>query len=150
MSKMSSILVLNTLIGINNDRIAGYQIALHATEEYDLKGLFENFIQTSRKCKKDLMDEINKMGATAMESSILNGKFFSVWMDIKSALNGKDRNTILTSCEIGDDCAVKTYTKVLDQNEKDVTLFQYTMINIQHTYLRIDHNKIKYICQNII
>lgn len=34
---MSSILVLNTLIGINNDRIAGYQMASNATEEFDLK-----------------------------------------------------------------------------------------------------------------
>ena len=150
MNKMSSILVLNTLIGINNDRIAGYQMALNATEEFDLKHLFENFIQTSRKCKRDLMEEINKMGASAMESSILNGKFFSVWMDIKSALNGKDRNNILTSCEIGDNAAVKTYTKILDQNEKDITLFQYTMINIQHTYIRADHNKIKDICQSFI
>lgn len=45
-------------------------------------------------------------------------EIFSVWMDIKSALNGKDRNNILTSCEIGDDAAVKTYTKILEQNEK--------------------------------
>lgn len=37
MNKMSSILVLNTLIGINNDRIAGYQMASNATEEFDLK-----------------------------------------------------------------------------------------------------------------
>jgi len=147
---MSSILVLNTLIGINNDRIAGYQIALEATEEYDLKRLFEDFIETSKKCKIDLMAEINKMGAAAIGSSILTGKFFNVWMDLKSALNGKDRNTILANCEIGDNAAVKTYTKILNQNEKDVTLFQYTMINIQHTYIRKDHDKIKNICQNVI
>jgi len=147
---MSSVLVLNTLIGINNDRIAGYQIALDATEEYDLKQLFAHFIQTSKKCKIDLMAEINKMGIAAMESSILNGKFFNVWMDLKLAFHGKDRNIILTTCEIGDNAAVKTYTKILDQNEHDVTLFQYTMINIQHTYIRMDHNKIKNICRNIL
>ena len=46
--------------------------------------------------------------------------------------------------------AKETYTKILEQNEKDITLYQYTMINIQHTYLRMDHNKIKNICQSFI
>ena len=150
MNKMSSLIVLNTLIGINNERIAGYQVASNATEEFDLKNLFEKFIQTSRKCKRELLGEINKMGVSAMEISILNGKFFSVWMDIKSALYGKNRYDILTSCEIGDGAAVKTYTKILDQNEKDLTLYQHTMINIQHTYLLVDYNKIKSICQSFI
>lgn len=150
MNKLSSIVVLNTLLGINNDRITGYQIASNATDEIELKEIFELFIQTSRKCKKDLLNEIYKMGELATDSHSLNGKYINVWTEIKSVLNQKNRKMILTNCELGDDAAVKSYSKILDHKQNDVTRSQYTMINIQHTYIRLDHYKIKGICQSSI
>lgn len=147
---MSSIIVLNTLLGINNDRITGYQIASNATDEHELKEIFGLFIQTSRKCKTDLLDEIHNMGAESLDSHTLNGKYINVWTEIKSILNQNNRNMILTNCEIGDDAAVKSYSKILAQKENDITKSQYTMINIQHTYIRMDHYKIKDICKSII
>jgi hypothetical protein len=59
-----SIAVLNTLIGVNNDRIEGYDTALRETEENDLKTLFSQLIQTSEENKTRLRNEVLSMGGT--------------------------------------------------------------------------------------
>ena len=58
MENDNAIDVLNSLIVINNDRIAGYQRAMDETEEGDLESLFSQFINTSQKCKEELVSEV--------------------------------------------------------------------------------------------
>ena len=72
-----------------------------------------------------------------------SGKFFRVWMDVKASLTGNDRKAILNSCEYGEDVAVETYNKALRNNLSDITAEQQAMLNIQHTAIKADHNKVK-------
>ena len=62
MENEKTIAVLNSLITINNDRIEGYETAAKETEEQDLKTLFAQFSSTSEKCRKELTDEVSKLG----------------------------------------------------------------------------------------
>ena len=77
-------------------------------EEKDLKDMFTSFAQNSKKCKQELVSEINKLGGTATDGTTVSGKFFRGWMDMKSALIGKDRKAILESCEYGEEQADET------------------------------------------
>ena len=143
MKKEKTIEVLNTLITINNDRIEGYETASKETDEQDLKTLFAQFILTSIKCKKELVVEVTKLGGKIAEGTMITGKFFRVWMDVKAALTGKDRKAILNSCEYGEDMAVDTYNKALRNNMEDITAEQQTMLNAQHALIKADHDKVK-------
>jgi uncharacterized protein (TIGR02284 family) len=135
--------VLNTLITINNDRIEGYETAANETEEHDLKSLFAKFSATSQKCNTELNNEVRKLGGTPAEGTRVSGKFFRAWMDVKAALTGKDRKTILNSCEYGEDVAKSTYEKALKNDAENLSAEQQTMIKAQHTLLVADHDKVK-------
>ena len=150
MNKEKSIEVLNTLIEINNDRIAGYETASKETEELDLKNLFSGLKQTSQKCKAELVSEVVKLGGTPIEGTKATGKLFRIWMDIKSALTGKDRKTILNSCEFGEDMAVDTYQEALRDNLLDITAEQQTMLNEQLAKIKAGHNMVKNLRDSLV
>ncbi|OYU84853.1 MAG: hypothetical protein CFE24_04290 [Flavobacterium sp. BFFFF2] len=143
MDRDATIDVLNTLITINNDRIEGYETAAKETEEYDLKTLFAQFSATSLQCKIVLKNEVIQLGGDPAEGTLTSGKFFRVWMDVKAALTGNDRKTILNSCEYGEDMAKETYEKALENEDENLSLDQQAMIKAQHELLAADHNKIK-------
>jgi uncharacterized protein (TIGR02284 family) len=143
MEMEKSIDVLNDLITINNDRIEGYETALEETEEDDLKTLFTRFISTSHKCKEELIMEVTKLGGEPAEGTLVSGKFFRVWMDVKAALTGKDREAILNSCEYGEDKAQETYNEALNDDSKYLNSEQQTMVNNQRMLLRADHDHVK-------
>lgn len=143
MKNEKSIDVLNKLIEINNDRIEGYVTASQETEEEDLKMLFSHLSQTSENCRAELVKEVNNLGGTPVEGTKASGKFFRVWMDVKAALTGRDREAILNSCEDGEDVAVHTYEKVLKDNLEDITTHQQSMITSHHRLLKADHDEVK-------
>lgn len=143
MQTQESIEVLNTLITINNDRIEGYETATNETDEQDLKDLFAKFTETSQKCKQELVIEVTKLGGEVEEGTLLSGKFFRTWMEVKAALTGHNRKAILDSCEYGEDIAVDTYEKALKDNAGDITSDQKTMINAQYFLIKADHDKVK-------
>ena len=135
--------VLNKLITINNDRIEGYQTAAEETEEQDLKILFSQFTSTSQQCKRELINEVNRLGGEVAQGTMMSGKFFRVWMDVKAAITGKDRKTILSSCEFGEDAAKDTYEDVMKEDLNQLTLEQQIMVRTQQSLLKADHDKVK-------
>src|SRR5580693_8199149 len=66
-NKEKCIEMLNALVGTNNDRIVGYETALQETQENDLKDLFLQFIETSKKCRLELITEIVRLGGKSVE-----------------------------------------------------------------------------------
>lgn len=143
MEQEKTIDVLNTLITINNDRIEGYETAAKETDEYDLKNLFSQFASNSQRFRQELSSEVTQLGGQPAEGTKTTGKFFRVWMDVKSALTGKDRKAILSSCEFGEDNAVNTYKDILRNNISDITAAQQTLINAQYAIIKADHDKVK-------
>lgn len=133
----------NSLIVINNDRIEGYKTANEETKETDLKMLFSNLMQTSVECRKELVEEVTRLGGTPDEGTRTTGKFFRVWMDVKAALTGNDRKSILDSCEFGEDAALETYKKVLIQDHQDTNSKEQDMLNKHYALLKSDHDKVK-------
>lgn len=134
---------LNSLVEINNERIEGYQKAFKNTEERDLKDLFSEFKQTSRKCVDELRNEINKLGGEVTVGTNASGEFFRAWMNFKSALIGKERKAILNSCEYAEEQADETYQKIRDEGSEHLSPHQLSMIKEQHKQLKADQKTIK-------
>lgn len=143
MDNSKTIEVLNTLITINNDRIEGYETAAKETDEQDLKNLFSNLKRTSLHCNNELKGEVSKLGGTPSEETKTTGKFFRVWMDVKAALTGNDRKSVLNSCEYGEDAAQSTYNDVLMDDSENLNAEQKSLIKAQQILLKADHDKVK-------
>ena len=127
---------------INQDRIEGYNTASEETDESDLKLLFSRFRDTSAECRQDLISEVLLLGGKPIEGTRATGKVFRTWMEVKSAITGKDRRTILDLCEYGEDVALAAYDKVL-RNPKDLTPELTALIIDQRSIIKADHDRVK-------
>ena len=135
---------LNNLVQINNDRIQGYLTASQETDQNDLKSVFSEMMTTSQECRRELVQEITKLGGTPVEGTTVSGKLYRVWMDIKSALTSKDRKAILNSCEFGEDAAVKTYQTEIDSDALNGTEY-LLLVKEQFSKIKSGHDKIKHL-----
>ncbi len=134
--------VLNNLVQINNDRIEGYERAATETDDSELKKLFNGMAAKSHLMKSQLAYEVLKYGGKIIESTTASGKVFRVWMDFKAMLTGKDRKSILSSCEFGEDAAQDVYSdSIEDSSELPSAIIQ--LITKQKAQLREDHNRVK-------
>ena len=137
--------ILNDLVQINNDRVAGYEKAIDELkpEDADLKALFVKMIGESHTYKMALATEVQVLGDEIEEGTTNSGKIYRAWMDVKAAFTGNDRHTILDSCEFGEDKALETYASVLENATSDLTAEQTQLVSQQQTALRADHDRVK-------
>lgn len=141
--------LLNDLILINNDRVAGYEKAMDELkskdgaeqEDLDLTILFEKMIDESREMRNSLGTEVQVLGGEMAEGTMSSGKIYRAWMDIKALFTGKDRHTILANCEEGEDAAQKAYKQALA--EEGLPHFLHEMIAGQKQLLKESHDEIK-------
>ena len=134
---------LNTLIKINLDRIEGYKTVYKEAEDYDLRALFSRLRITSEECKRELETEVTRLGGTPENGTNTSGNVYRAWMDIKTALTGKDRKTILNSCAFGDDYTIETYQEVLREDRENFTAHQISMISAHLELIKADHDEIR-------
>ncbi len=136
--------ILNDLIRINHDRVSGYQKAVEELKDgdADLKTLFQRYITESRQYAQELTSEVSRLGGEAADGTTNSGKIWRVWMDLKAAIAGKDRKTILENCEFGEDAAQKAYDLALNADvELDPSLRD--LIVAQKAKLKTGHDEVK-------
>jgi uncharacterized protein (TIGR02284 family) len=143
MNRVNAIEALNTLIEINHDRIEGYRTAAEETDVADLSEFFLQFSATSHKCNKELTEEVRRLGGIALEGTRMTGKLHRVWMDFKALVTGKSRDSILSSCEFGDETALETYDDVLKKHAEDLGFVQESMLKAQRAMIQADYHKVK-------
>ena len=140
MMKDNSVDILNSLVMLNNDRIAGYKVAIGETNDEDLKHQIYQFIETSKACKSELSAEIEKLGGKPEDMIRVDGKIFRAWMDFKRLLLRKDRRALLGSCEFSEHIALNFYEKVLTSKELASTFIP--MIKSQFQHIKIQRERI--------
>jgi uncharacterized protein (TIGR02284 family) len=110
---------LNDLVKINNDRIMGYEKAIEDNEDAQLDDLFRHYIVQSQKFRSQLAEHIVRIDGTAVTdatSTDVSSKIHRAWIDIKSAVTGKDRDTVLSSVEFGENAAVEAYKDAIEKD----------------------------------
>lgn len=141
----SKIEMLNDLIMINNDRIAGYQRAINESKDLDvdLKALFEGMIRESEQYKQELVQAYSRYGGSDVEEGTTNsGKIYRAWMDVKATFTGSDRKTILASCEFGEDAWRRAYEAALN-NDDNLDADTRNLLTEQYNAQKKSHDIIK-------
>lgn len=136
--------ILNDLIQINNDRVAGYEKAMAElkSEDSDLKALFVKMIGESHTHKMALATEVQSFGEEIETGTTNAGKIYRAWMDVKAVFSGHDRKTVLNNCEFGEDAAQKAY-KAAIESDAEISADTRQLIAEQQAKLKTSHNVIK-------
>ncbi len=135
--------VLNDLIKINNDRIAGYEKAIKELPvgDVDLKALFSSLIEQSEGLKAELQQHISAWENKVDTQTTTSGKIYRAWMDIKQTFAVNDRQAVLESCEFGEDAAQRAYRQAAE--EDDISTAAKSLILDQKTQLLASHDHVK-------
>jgi uncharacterized protein (TIGR02284 family) len=144
MDKEKQSSIINDLIQINNDRVEGYKKAIDELkdEDADLKTLFQRYVSDSRRFAGELTEEVQRLGGDPANGTTNSGKIYRVWMDLKSAISGKDRQTILNNCEFGEDAAQKAYDTALNADVAFETTLRELIVK-QKALLKSGHDEVK-------
>ncbi|WP_020605966.1 ferritin-like domain-containing protein [Spirosoma spitsbergense] len=135
---------LNDLVKINNDRMQGYEKAIEDNEDPQLDDLFRHYVIQSQNFRSQLAEHIVRIDGLAVSdvtSTDTTSKLHRAWIDIKSALTGKDRDSVLSSVEFGESAAVEAYEDAIE-NDK-IPAYIKEDLEKQLTELKVSHAKIK-------
>lgn len=136
--------VLNDLIEINNDRVNGYEKAVEETKDLDvdLRAAFNKMADDSRKYAAQLTQEVIKLGGEPATGTTDRGKIYRVWMGVKATFTGHDRQSVLESCEYGEDAAQKAYHEAL-ASDAEIDANTRNIITDQQAALKTAHDLVK-------
>ena len=136
--------VVNDLIKINNDRVAGFEKAGADLESdnYGLIAVFNKLAGESQQYVVELTDIVQQYGGEAAEGTSTSGDLHRAWIDIKTTFTGSDTLAILNECERGEDAAKTAYRDALDpENELSYELVQ--VIQTQQQGINEGHDMIR-------
>lgn len=139
---VKSVDLLNDLIEINNDRIAGFEKAIAdiKDENIDLKELFQVYTGQSRKNSQELAALVGAYGEVETGNSV-SGTLHRAWIDVKSIFGGNDRASILSEAERGEDAIKKAYRDALSGGELPSNALE--KVSAQAQEINAAHDQIK-------
>jgi uncharacterized protein (TIGR02284 family) len=136
--------VINDLIKINNDRVAGFEKAGKNLKGDDngLIAVFDKLAGESQQYVVELTDIGQQYGGDTAEGTSTSGDLHRAWIDIKSTFTGNDTLAILNECERGEDAVNSAYRNALDpENELSPELAE--VLQLQQQGITEGHDLIK-------
>jgi uncharacterized protein (TIGR02284 family) len=139
-SNDDTISTLNDLISICKDGQEGFKDAAEGVDRSDLKTLFYEFSQQRAEFAGVLQEMVRSMGGDPENAGSMTGAIHRGWIDIKSAVMGKDEEAILNECERGEDAAKEAYQEAMQQNLPSNVA---DVVNQQGQAVLAAHNRIR-------
>ena len=134
--------MVKDLIKINNDRYNGYVKSAEDVDDSSLKDLFTRLGKQSNDFKNELLPFASGDTMDDATDTSVGSKLHRTWIDVKQAITGKDRHTILQSCEWGEDQILHTYNDALDKQE-NLPADLRSVVQRQQSQLQQSHDMIK-------
>jgi uncharacterized protein (TIGR02284 family) len=131
---------LNGLIETCKDGQEGFKQAAEGVERSDLKSLFFEFSQQRSHFAGELQSIVQTLGEEPTTSGSTAGALHRGWINIKSAVTGKDEKAVLNECERGEDSAKKAYKDAL---EDPLPSYIADVIRNQYDSIKMAHDRVK-------
>ncbi|MCD6010183.1 MAG: family four-helix-bundle protein [Flavipsychrobacter sp.] len=108
---------LKDLIRINNDRIGGYQAALHqsASLAESTRDLFKSIIDEGILYRQELMQKVKQLDHDVRTSPNILGKIYMAWSDLKVTFACDTQRAIITNCLYNEEIALHAYRAALSK-----------------------------------
>jgi uncharacterized protein (TIGR02284 family) len=108
--------VLNDLIETSKDGVNGFRSAAESVKSAEAKAVFTTRAQIIERAAAELQDEVRRLGGDPERRGSVTGSLHRGWINLKSAVTGKDDNAIIDECERGEEVAVKSYEEALEKD----------------------------------
>ncbi|MGH8566072.1 MAG: PA2169 family four-helix-bundle protein [Gammaproteobacteria bacterium] len=107
---------LNGLIETCKDGEEGFRACAENVRNATLDGVFLELSQHCAESAKELQSEVRRLGGDPETHGSVLGALHRRWLDVKTAITGKDEAAVLAECERGEDMAVVAYKDALAQD----------------------------------
>jgi uncharacterized protein (TIGR02284 family) len=131
---------LNDLIETSRDGEEGFRTCAEDIRNSALKPMFEAAARHCAEAAAELRSTVARLGGKPEKSGSLSGSVHRRWVDIKSAIMGKDDAAVLAECERGEDVAKSSYQKAL---EKELPPDIRVIVERQYQGVLQHHDKVR-------
>jgi len=134
---------LNDLIETCKDGEEGFRTCAEdaSNRSPQLKSVLSARQQECAAAAKELQQLVRAHGGDPETKSSVSGTMHRAWVDVKSAITGKDDEAVLNECERGEDVAVESYRKALQGN--DLPADVRAVVERQYQGVLRNHDQIK-------
>lgn len=140
MSNDDVISVLNNLIETCKDGQDGFKTAAEGIQDSALKTLFYNYSQQRSQFAGELQGEVRRLGGDPEKTGSIAAAIHRGWIDIKSAVTGKNDTAIINECERGEDSAVSNFRDALGS---DLPADVRSIVERQYADVKAAHDRIR-------
>jgi uncharacterized protein (TIGR02284 family) len=106
---------LNGLIETLKDGEHGFKTAAEGVKESTIKSLFLQYSKQRTEMVRELEAEVRRLGGDPEKAGSIAGAAHRGWINIKSAVTGKDDASIVAEAERGEDSAKRMYEEALKE-----------------------------------
>ena len=131
---------LNDLIETCKDGENGFRTCAEDIRRSDLKPMFLRAAQSCNEAANELQAQVQRLGGKPERKPSLAGSVHRRWVDIKSAITGKDDKAVLAECERGEDVAKESYQKAL---KKDLPANVRAIVERQYQGVLEHHDQVR-------
>lgn len=132
--------VLNNLIETCKDGELGFKTAADGLSSAETKAKFLEYSRQRAEMARELQAEVRRLGGDAEKSGSVSGSLHRGWLDIKSAVTGKNDHAVIAEAERGEDVAKAAYehalTETLDAGTRTIVQQQSTKVRQAHDHVR--------------
>ena len=125
--------VLNDIVNILEDGKKGYKTAAEHIEDHDLRTMFNLYAQQRADFSAQIQNEIRELGGEPESNDDTKGKMHRVWLNLRAAVTGNDKDNVIAECERGETSAIEEYEEAL---KEDIPEFLKSKLVKQHDEIR--------------
>jgi uncharacterized protein (TIGR02284 family) len=131
---------LNDLIETCRDGEQGFRDAAEHVERQDLRSIFNEYSRQRSQFASELQTLVSRIGGDPEHRGSVAASLHRGWINLKSALTGRDDHAILAECERGEDSAVHNYQDALAH---DLPSDVRASVEEQYRQILEAHNRVK-------
>lgn len=136
------VMLINSLIAVNNNRLECYRYASKETGASVLKALFSRSADTSERCRDELAREVYKLGGVPYEGTLATGDFMDLWLELQSAIGRKDHPGMLGSFSKEEGLVLRKYRYAISSGAAHLNRLQVELFNSQRLAIVEDAAKL--------
>ena len=108
--------VLNDLIETSKDGVNGFRTAAESVKSAEVKAVLLSRAQLIERAAGELQAEVRRLGGDPEKRGSVTASLHRGWINLKSAVTGKDDDAIIAECERGEEVAVRSYEDALEKD----------------------------------
>ncbi len=137
--KSDDLATLKTLTSTMNDSINGFRHSAEHVESQEFRQMFTQFATQREEAAAELKAAVRQQGGNPDEDGSTLGSLHQTWVDLKSAITGRDDKAIINEVERGEDYLKEKFEGAL--RHTDLPAEARTAVQQAWTSVRAGHDE---------